>query len=101
KRITYKLLSVTPVNVVVQVVVREREFLGEIESAPTKVIYRPKIKKSHLYAGFSEFSIDTKKGEETITVGGKTIACKTVSGSQKKGNSLVEQKMWYSDTVPG
>jgi hypothetical protein len=101
KAVTYKLLAVTPKQVVVQVVVREREFLGVVESAPTKTIYRPQLKKSHLLAAFSEFAIDTKRGEETITAAGTKIACKTLSGSQKKDDSEIEQKLWYSEKVPG
>jgi hypothetical protein len=101
KAVTYKLLSVTPKQVVVQVVVREREFLGEVEAAPTKMIYRPQIKRSHLMAAFSEFAIDTKRGEEAVTAAGTKIACKTLAGSQKKDDSVIEQKLWYSDKVPG
>jgi hypothetical protein len=101
KSVTYKLLSVSPKQVVVQVVVREREFLGVIEAAPTKAIYTPQLKKSHLAAALSEFAIDTKRGEETITAAGMKIPCKTLSGSQKKDDTVIEQKIWYSEKVPG
>src|SRR6476661_2164348 len=45
KLISYKLLSVDDKKAVVQVVVVEQEFLGALESAPTKMIYPAKIKK--------------------------------------------------------
>ncbi len=46
KVVTRKLLSVNAKEVVVQTVVSERDFLGMIESAPTKTTYAAKIKKA-------------------------------------------------------
>jgi hypothetical protein len=99
KEVTYKLLSVTPEHVVVEVTVVDHEFLGSIESAPTKKIYPAKIKKSHLIAGLH--GVDPKVGEGTLSVLGKELACKTFSGTEKKGDTEVEHEIWVSDKVPG
>lgn len=100
KVITRTLLSVSPKSVTVSMVVSERDFLGMIESAPTKMTYAAKIKKSHLQAGLH--NINATPAEETIKVQGKEILCKTLAGTEKKqdGTTLVH-KIWYSDAVPG
>jgi hypothetical protein len=99
KEVTTKLLSVTPEKVVVEVVVTEHEFLGAIESAPTKKIYPAKIKKSHLQAGLH--GIDPKRGEEALEVLGEKLTCQTLAGTEKKDEREVEHKVWVSDKVPG
>ncbi|MGL4552990.1 MAG: hypothetical protein ACRC33_17585, partial [Gemmataceae bacterium] len=71
KVIAYKLLSVSADKVVVQAVVVEREFLGTVESAPTKVTYPAKIKKAALEAAMEEFGAKVAGEEETVKVGGK------------------------------
>jgi hypothetical protein len=99
KEIAYKLLSVTPEKVVVQFLVREREFLGTVESAPKKWTYPAKIKKSHLRAGLHD--IEPTVGEETITWKDEKLACRTLSGTEKKGGVEVDHKVWLSEKVPG
>jgi hypothetical protein len=99
KTITTKLLSVTPESVVVETVVSEREFLGVVESAPTKTTYYAKIKKSYLQAALNE--IGAELGTETVDVLGKKLDCKTLSGSTKKDDTVVDHKVWYSETIPG
>jgi hypothetical protein len=99
KEVTYKLLSVTPEHVVVELTVVEKEFLDSIESAPTKKIYPAKIKKSYLIGGLH--GVEPKVGEANLTVLGKELACKTYSGTEKKGDTEVEHEIWVSDKVPG
>ncbi len=99
KVITHKLLKVTPDHVVIQTIVTEQEFLGTVESAPTKTTYSAKIKKDYLDAALEEF--EAKAGEETVKVLGKEIKCKTLSGTHKKGDEQVEFKLRYTDMVPG
>src|SRR5262249_5999962 len=69
KVVTRKLLSVTPEAVVVQTVVTERDFLGLIESAPTKTTYAAKIKKSPLDTVLHHF--DSKAGTAELEFDGK------------------------------
>src|SRR5215831_7323189 len=78
KVITYKLLSVSPDEVVVRAVAVEQELLGTVENAPTKHTYPAKLKKSYLAVAAPE--LQAKKGEETITWKGKEVPCKTLSG---------------------
>jgi hypothetical protein len=99
KTVTYTLLSVTPEQVVVQVNVVEREFLGTIEAAPTKKTFPAKIKKSHLQGGFH--GVDPKRGEDSLEVLGDKMACTTLSGTEKKEGSEIDHKVWVSDKVPG
>jgi hypothetical protein len=99
KIVTRKLLSVNAKGVVVQTITSEHDFLGMIESAPTKATYAAKIKKSHLQAALH--NINAKPGEDTVTFNGKKIACKTLEGVEKKEGSTIEHKVWISDTVPG
>jgi hypothetical protein len=99
KEVTYKLLSVSPTNVVVEVVVKERGFLGTIESSPTKQSYPSKIKKSHLKAGLHD--VDVKLGKDTIVVLGKKLDCTTASGMEKKEGTEIDHKMWLSEQIPG
>ncbi len=99
KVVRYKLLSVSPEKVVVQMIVTERDFLGYIEAAPTKMAYPAKIKKSYLQAALH--NVDAKPGEDTIKLKDQTIACKTLEGVEKKGGETVEHKVWLSDEVPG
>jgi hypothetical protein len=99
KFVTYKLVSVTDDRAVVEMVVTEEDFLGYIQAAPTRYIYPAKLPKARLDRVFA--GID-KKGEETLTVAGKEIKCRTVSGSVKEPNGeVVDYKLWLSDTVPG
>lgn len=99
KIVTRKLLSVDAKGVVVQMVVSESDFLGMIESAPTKATYAAKIKKGNLRA--AQHYIDAAKGEDSVTVDGKKIACKTLAGTEKKDGTTIEHKLWFSEAVPG
>ncbi len=101
KVISYTLLSVNDKQAVVRVVVVEREHFGSVESAPTKITYPARIKKSHLEAVFAEFGAKIKDEEAVVKVGGKDINCKIVIGSTKKGDDTVEFRLMFSETVPG
>jgi len=99
KEITYTLLSVSPGKVVVRAVVVEKEVLGTVENGPTKHTYPAKLKKSYLAEAAPE--LHAKKGEETIMWKGKELKCKTLSGSYKKEDDMVDFKIWTHDKVPG
>ena len=101
KTIVYRLLSANKDKVVVQTTVIEEEFLGTIESAPTKATYPAKIKKANLEAVLEEFGAK-KAEEETVKVGKEEIKCKVLAGTTKtKGGGTVDYKLYYADTVPG
>jgi hypothetical protein len=101
KRIEYKLVERDDKRAVVETVVTEREFLGYVQSAPTRHIYPAKLKKSHLQLFYKDF--DIKGGEEeTVKIEDKEYKCKTVSGTLKREDgSQTEYKVWLSDEVPG
>jgi hypothetical protein len=99
KEVTSTLLSVSPDKVAVQTTVTEHEFLGAIESAPTKKIYPAKVKQSHLRAGLH--GIDPKRGEDTLEAAGQKLACVTLAGTEKKEGTEVVHKVWLSEKVPG
>jgi len=100
KVIVYELLNVSKDKVVVKTTVTEEEYLGWVEHAPTKTIYLSKIKKAHLEAVFQEFGAKDA-GEETVKVGKEEIKCKVLSGTQKKEDTTITYKLYYSDSVPG
>jgi hypothetical protein len=100
KVITYKVLEINDKQVVVQAVVKEKEYFGHIESAPTKHTYPAKIKKSHL----EKFLLDTgvTKGEDTVKFKEKDMKCITVAGTIKgSGGEETKYKMWLSEEIPG
>jgi hypothetical protein len=103
KVLQYKLLSVSPKQVVVEVVVIEKEFLNTTESAPRKITYPAKVSKADLEAVL--LAAGAKYGEEPLKVKlGKQemeIKCKTIAGTRKKMGEEVQQKFWLSTTVPG
>jgi hypothetical protein len=103
KVIRYKLVSVSPKQVVVETVVLEKEFLSTTESPPTKIIYPAKVNKAYLEAAM--ITVGAKRGEETLKVKvgkeEKEIKCKTIAGTRKKKGEAVKQKFWLSTTVPG
>jgi hypothetical protein len=101
KVITYTLLSVSADKVVVRAVVVEKEFLGTIEAAPTKMTYPAKVNKAYLAAALHEFGVKAADAEEAVKVGGKEIKCKVLSGTHKEGETTIDFKLCYSDTVPG
>lgn len=100
KTVTYKLISIDDKKAVVQSNVLEKEFLGVLETAPSKMHYPAKIKKEHLEAVMEEFGAK-KTGEEMIKVGKEELKCKLLEGSHKTGTETVDFKFCYSDTVPG
>jgi hypothetical protein len=103
KVVRYKLLSVTPKQVVVEAVVFEKEFLNTTEAAPTKIIYPAKVNQAHVVAVL--LATGAKRGEETLKVKPgkeeKEIKCQTITGSRKKGSEEVRQMLWLSMEVPG
>ena len=100
KRVAYKLVEVNSDRVVVEMVVTEREFLGFVESAPTKYIYPAKVKRGYLERFLQETG--AKIGEEAVKLDGKDLKCQTVEGVIKgqDGEETV-YKLWLSDTVAG
>jgi hypothetical protein len=100
KTIDYKLIEVTPQRVVVESVVTEEEFLGQVQSAPTRHLYPKQILKSHLDRLLQETG--ATKGEETIKVAGKDLKCRTLMGTIKQPDGEeTTYKIWLSDDVPG
>jgi hypothetical protein len=100
KRITYRLIEVNDERAVVEMVVTEQDFLGYVQSAPTRHIYPAKLKKSHLERVL--LADGGKTGEDTVKVGEKEMKCKTLAGTIKGPNGeQIEFKLWLSDAVPG
>jgi hypothetical protein len=100
KRIAYKLIEVSPKRVVVEMVVTEKEFLGYVQSAPTRQIYPAKVKKAHLEQFLQ--STGAKTGEETLKFKDKEVKCKTVAGTIKGSEGeQIEYKLWIAEGVPG
>jgi hypothetical protein len=100
KRIVYKVLEVTNDRAVVEMVVTEQDFLGYVQAAPTRYIYPAKLKKVHLERILLEAG--GKTGEDSVTVEGKDMKCKTLAGTVKAlEGEQIEFKLWLSDDVPG
>ncbi len=99
KEITYTLVKVNDKAVVVKTVVKERDFLSYIESAPTLITYPAKVKKSYLKAILDETG--AKVGEAKVKVKGGVLACKTIAGKFDRGGQQIEFKRWYSSKIPG
>ena len=103
KTVKYKLISVSPERVVVETVVIDKDFLKFTESAPMKIIYPAKVKKAYVDAVL--LATGAKYGEETLKVKvGKEemeVKCKTIAGTRKKKGEEVQQKFWFSMTIPG
>ena len=100
KQIVYKLVSVDPEHAIVEMVVTEQDFLGFVQSAPTRYIYPDKLKKSHL----ERILLDSggKPGEETLNAAGQDMKCKTITGTIKgTGGEQTEFKLWLCNDVPG
>ena len=60
-----------------------------------------KFDKPEMPEGTKTPDIETEQGEETLTVGGKEIACKWVKSTVKTGGNTILSKAWSSDAVPG
>jgi hypothetical protein len=100
KRVAYKLIEVDGKRAIVQMVVTERDFLGYIQAAPTRYIYPAQIHKSQLERVI--LTEGGKTGEDTVSVGGKEMKTKTLSGTIKQPNGEeVDFKLWLSSEVPG
>ncbi len=99
KEITYTLLKVTPEFVSVKTVVKERDFLSYIQSAPTTIFYPAKVKKSHLQTLINETG--AKVTDVKVTHKGKEYPCKLLTGKMKSGGQEIEFKKWVSEEVPG
>lgn len=100
KKVVYKLQSVGKNSVVVITTIIEEEFLGTVESAPTKLTFPHMIKKANLEAVLDEFG--SKEGKsETVKLGKEEIKCKVLAGSYKRSGATVDYKLHYSDTIPG
>jgi hypothetical protein len=99
KRISYKLLEVNDKHAVVEMVVREKDFLGYIQAAPTQYIYPAKVKKASLERIVKDLS---KTEEVTLKVADKELKCKVVAGTiTGASGEQIEYKLWLSDEVPG
>ncbi len=99
KWIAYKVLEVTADKVVVEAVVTDEEYFGQVQSAPTKHIYPAKISKATLDRFINETG--AKLGEEALKLDGKDYKCKTVTGTIKTGGDETEYKIWTAPEVPG
>lgn len=99
KEVTYKLIEVTDEHVVVDTTVVEHLFLRTVEQPATRTTFPAKVKQSHLVA--AKEAVGAEEGEATISVQGKSYACKTLTGSMKDGNESVEKKLWFSESIPG
>jgi hypothetical protein len=100
KRITYTLLEVNDKQVVLETVVTESDFFGEVQSAPTRLIYPKRVNKANLNRHLLDRG--TENGEVSMTFQGKKMKCKTEAGTIKAaGGEEVEYKIWLSDEVPG
>ncbi len=99
KRIRYKLVELTPERAVVEQVVREKEILGEIEQAPTRMIYPAKVAKEELKNVLDETG--ARIGEETVKYQGNDVKVATVQGKYNRDGADVEFKRWYLKDIPG
>lgn len=100
KTIVYRLANVTKDAVVVVTTVVEEDFLGTVESAPTKMTFPAKVKKANLAAFLNEWNAK-EAADEMIKVGDKQVACKVRSGSHKVEGGTVDAKICFADSVPG
>jgi hypothetical protein len=99
KDVTYKLLSVTPEKVVVEVVEAEHGRGSLQESAPFKITYFAHIKKG---LGTPKEGFAHHKQEDVeVQAHGKTYKATLVETSHKIGPEMHDQKVWLSDEVPG
>jgi hypothetical protein len=100
KRVSYKLVSVDKDKAIVEMVATEEDFLGYIQSAPTRHIYPAKLPKSKLERLY--LADGGKPGEDVVQLNGKSLTCKTVSGTVKgPDGEEVDFRVWLSDEVPG
>jgi hypothetical protein len=100
KRIAWKLLEADDKQVVVEMVVTEKEDLGYVQAAPTRYIYPAKVSKEELE---HEMQMDgAKTGEDVVKLEDKELKVKTMEGTYKaEDGSDIDYKVWLSDEVPG
>ena len=100
KRITYKLLEANDKEVVVEMVVTEKEPLGYIQEAPTRYILPAKVSRQDLERQMQ--MTGAKTGEEVLKVQGRELKVRTMTGTIKEPDGTEKQyKVWLSDDVPG
>jgi hypothetical protein len=100
KRVTYKLVEMDKDQLVVVMVVTEKDLLGFVQAAPTRYIYPAKVKKSHLERVMADTG--DKPGDDTLKVDGKELKVKTFTGTIKGSDGeQIEYKLWLSGEVPG
>jgi hypothetical protein len=100
KRIAYTLVETGSDRVVLEMVVTENDFLGHVQSSPTRYIYPARIKKTHLQRIIEETG--AKTGDEVVKLDGREVKCTTVAGTTTGANGeQVEYRVWLSAEVPG
>jgi len=100
RRVAYKVIAVTPKRAVIETVVTEEEYFGQVQAAPTRHIYPAQVRKAALERFMTETG--AKTGKESVTVGGKQYKCRTVAVTIKSaGGEETEYKLWLSSEVPG
>jgi hypothetical protein len=99
KTVTYKLIEVNDDRAVVETRVTQQEIFGYVESAPTRHIYPAKMSKAVLQELLDETG--AKGVAATLKVGDKEVKVMALTGSLKKGDEVVDFKIWLSDDVPG
>jgi hypothetical protein len=99
KTVTYKLVELNDDKAVVETRVTQQENFGYVESAPTRHIYPAKMSKDVLEELLEETG--AKGVAATLKVGDKEVKVMALSGTMKKGNEVVDFKIWLSDEVPG
>ncbi len=99
KIIRYRLLKVAPKQVIVQATLTERDFLSNIVSAPTRIIYPAEVDKEEietvLYKVGAEFT------DANVTIGEKSYPCKKISGTRKTDSGEITYDIYISSEVPG
>jgi hypothetical protein len=99
---TYKLVSVTPEQAVVEMTETDIEGGNEVEHAPVKITYRPRLAKKYAEQGLPKSKVSgLKEGEETLTVDGQKVETHWVESEFSVENETSWSKVWASDEVPG
>ncbi len=99
KDTAYKLLSVTPQKVVVEVIESEHGRGSLQESAPFKMTYFSHVKKGSGTPKENYAHHDQKEVE--IQAHGKNYKATLVETTHKRGPDTRTQKIWLSDEIPG
>lgn len=99
KVVNYRLVEVGPKQVIVLTTVVENNFLGTVESAPTRITYPAQVNKADFEAALHK--VADKLADGKVTVLGKEMACKVASGVAKEGPDERTRKFSYTTDVPG